>query len=135
MTPGGAGEAVAFDVLDSGPRSGIRADDPEVRAADGPDGWAEVWADHGVGDPPPFDPRDRWVGLVLLGERPTGGYAVDVVDVRAREGRYVVGYREEAPGPEDVVTQSLTRPWAAVAVDRAAGAPDDVALEPVDGEG
>lgn len=55
---------------------------------------------------------------VFMGERRTGGYAIEVVSVRAAEGRLVVDYRESAPSPEMMVTQAITAPWAIALIGR-----------------
>lgn len=114
--------------LARGQRSGLRPGEAGLRVADGPGEWADLWAGHGAGEVPEVDHDEAWVALVLLGERPTGGYAVVVEEVRAGDDAYVVHAREREPEAGAVVTQSLTYPWVAVAVERSAGPPGDPEL-------
>lgn len=119
---------VGFGELARGQRSGLEPHEAGIRVADGAAAWESLWSDHARGEPPNADHREAWVGLVLLGERPTGGYAVAVDEVLGASGRYVVRAVEDEPDPGAIVTQALTYPWVAVAVERGAGAPEDVDL-------
>jgi hypothetical protein len=55
--------------------------------------------------------------LVAAGERPTGGYAVKVDEVRLSRGVWLVDVVLVEPGPGDNVTQALTYPFALVSMD------------------
>lgn len=70
---------------------------------------------------------DRTVILVSWGERPTGGYAVEVLDVQpAGESALRLRVKLQEPAAGDVVTAAITYPRAVIAV-----TPSDVyALEP-----
>ncbi len=59
--------------------------------------------------------REVVVGVVA-GERPTGGYAIEIVSA-ARHGRTLeVTVREKRPDPGSMTIQVLTTPWALAAV-------------------
>lgn len=80
-----------------------------------------LWAAHAadstrVALPPPVDFEREMVLVVALGERPTGGYVVDVVDVelRGRTLRVLTGEREPRPGTFQV--QQPTQPYVMVAL-------------------
>lgn len=122
-------------VLDRGHRSGLDVEHPTFFAADDRGTWREVWEDHAGGDPPAVDWADEWAGLLRVGTRPTGGYGVRVVEVVDGGDGPVVRYREEEPGAEEIVVQTLTDPWVAVAVDREVHPPEGVELERIDGDG
>lgn len=123
-----ADDPADVEELARGQRSRLQPREAGLRVADGPGQWADLWSGHGAGEAPAVDHDAAWVGLVLLGERPTGGYAVEVEEVRAGRDGYAVHALEHEPEAGDVVTQSLTYPWVAVAVERRAGPPDDVEL-------
>lgn len=67
---------------------------------------------------PDVDFRREWVVAAFMGEKPTGGYLVDVREV-VREGRRIrVTVVQEEPGPNDLVTMVITYPGHIVAVAR-----------------
>lgn len=94
----------------SGAQGGaVQAETRVVRAAEE---WRALWQQVGRDVPRALNPG-RELGLaVFLGERRTGGYAVDVAALRIQAGRLVVEYRETAPAPDALTTQVLTYPWA-----------------------
>jgi hypothetical protein len=56
---------------------------------------------------------------VHLGERRTGGYTVEVMDVRRiGPNELSVQYAERPPAPGATVTMALTHPWTLVRVER-----------------
>jgi len=55
--------------------------------------------------------------LVAAGERPTGGYAVRVEDVRLSEGVWLVDVVFVEPSPGEDVTEALEYPFALVSMD------------------
>jgi len=54
--------------------------------------------------------------LVAAGEKPTGGYAVEVTEAAAKGGNLEVKVKMTAPGPDDFVTTALTYPFDLVIV-------------------
>jgi hypothetical protein len=51
---------------------------------------------------------------IFAGEKPTGGFEIQVTTAARRGTACVVGYRVEAPPEDAIVTQALTYPSAAV---------------------
>jgi len=51
-----------------------------------------------------------------LGEKPTGGYDIRIRDVTLSNGTLVVEADVTEPGPDEMVIQALTYPYAAVAI-------------------
>lgn len=49
--------------------------------------------------------------LVTYGEKPTGGYAVEITDITEEEGKLVVTAHFTEPGEDEMVTQALTYPY------------------------
>ena len=72
--------------------------------------------------------REVVVG-VMIGQRPTGGYRVEVSKARLDGSTLVVVVREIEPAPGEMTIQVLTSPWALVAVDLAGATVDRVAAE------
>jgi hypothetical protein len=73
--------------------------------------WKGIWAMYLPHDvPPPFDPA-RHMGLaVAIGQKPSTGYAIDVVDVGPSEGRFVIRLKEIEP-VDPAAGQAMTSPW------------------------
>ena len=56
--------------------------------------------------------------MVALGEKPTGGYDVTIQQVtRGEHGQWLAEVKITEPGPDDMVTQAITYPYALVAVE------------------
>jgi hypothetical protein len=49
--------------------------------------------------------------IVYVGERPTGGYSVEITGITNENGTVRVTVRETSPKPDDIVTQALTYPF------------------------
>lgn len=77
--------------------------------------WQEFWARNHREEPPPPDFSSCSVLVVSGGERPTGGYRLEVVRVVKESGKWVIEFVMHQPAPGSFVTQALTCP-AAVAV-------------------
>ena len=82
--------------------------------------WQEFWARNHREEPPPPDFSSGSVLVVSGGERPTGGYRLEVVRVVKTAGKWVIEFVVHQPAPGSVVTQALTYP-AAVTVFSVAG--------------
>ena len=54
--------------------------------------------------------------LVTLGQRRTGGFSIEVVNVEVRQNRLRIEVRRQKPPPDAMVIQSLTSPFHLVAV-------------------
>lgn len=83
--------------------------------------WYRLWAEHAsemnrVALPPAVSFTNEMVVALALGQRPTGGYLVEVVDVelRGRTVRVLVGERKPLPGT--IQMQQATRPYMFVAL-------------------
>jgi hypothetical protein len=62
------------------------------------------------------------------GEKPTGGYSVEITDVeRSGNGELVVKTLFRAPAPDEMVTQVITYPYDLIAVDKTDA---DIRIEP-----
>ncbi|TMI09973.1 protease complex subunit PrcB family protein [Candidatus Bathyarchaeota archaeon] len=54
---------------------------------------------------------ERTVLAVFLGEKPTGGYSIQITDVDSRASHLVVTVLTTVPGPYCIVTQAFTSPY------------------------
>jgi hypothetical protein len=81
--------------------------------------WSDLHADQSTTpDLPAVDFESQVVVAVVLGERPNGGYEVEVDQVMANEDEAMrVEYTETVPGETCGVTQVLTSPYVLVTVD------------------
>jgi len=80
--------------------------------------WTDLHADRSTTpELPAIDFENQVVVAVVLGERPTGGYEVEIDQVMANEdGAMRVEYTETVPGETCGVTQALTSPYILVTV-------------------
>ncbi len=73
--------------------------------------WQEIWTR--IGQPAPHTlPADTVAVAVFVGQKRTGGYSVEFLDVREDAAKRVVTYRIKRPGFKDPVSQVLTSPYA-----------------------
>jgi hypothetical protein len=119
-----AAPRIPFVTLADGAYSGIASPTQVVlrNAAE----WETFWQQHtGNVTPPPAPPQVDFsretVIAVVLGTRPTGGYAVRIVavDPPAAPGEaLVVRVEDSSPPPGTIVTQALTSPFHIVTIPR-----------------
>lgn len=82
--------------------------------------WRQLHANaDAAASPPAIDFSTEMVLAVVLGERPTGGYSVDIASVTRNTNPTVVRafVTEVQPGSDCVVTQAITVPYHLVKVD------------------
>ncbi|WP_245986349.1 protease complex subunit PrcB family protein [Azospirillum thermophilum] len=60
---------------------------------------------------------------VFMGPRDTAGYAVSIDRAQVQGGDLVIGYREQVPGPAQVVALVRTSPYAVRLLPKTDGAP------------
>ena len=87
------------------------ADTPRSEVIRTAEDWSSIWQRIGREPPRPLDPPGEMAVAIELGVKFTGGYSVEVAGTRVQAGALVVDYREIAPPPGALVTQSLTNPW------------------------
>ena len=111
---------VAFTTVARGTDS--RISEPREVVVRTTDEWQTLWKAHGNTRLPTVDFSKSTVIGVFLGTRMTGGYAVDIVSVRAQGATTVVEYRERRPDPDAFLLQALTAPFHLVSIPRRDGA-------------
>ena len=108
-----------FRILAQGDQSAVRV--PITRVVRGPGVFSEFWRAITANDAsrppePEADFGNETVIVVLMGERPTSGYAVRPVSVNANDGVVSVALRVTSPAPGDMVAQVLTSPYVLFAI-------------------
>ncbi|MFO8003519.1 protease complex subunit PrcB family protein [Thioalkalivibrio sp.] len=78
--------------------------------------FRELWSRFDSGSPPVLDFTRQTAIAVFMGERPTGGYAIQVDSVTRSDGELLVEVVLQAPGPECMTTQAFTQPYEMVSV-------------------
>jgi len=82
-----------------------------------PEEWAALWQQHQpAGEVPQVDFSKHVVVGVFLGERPSGGYAVDILRVMRTGEALNVEYAEQAPAADQLAAQVMTAPFHLVAI-------------------
>ncbi len=119
LVKGGSGHApIAFHSIAQGTASGIVA--PQEVVIQSAPAWQELWQQHApLGPPPPpIDFATELVVGIFLGQQPTAGYQVEVVQVEAGDTEVHVIYQVQMPPPDAVVAQVLTQPFHLIRMPR-----------------
>lgn len=115
----GAGADVAVDTIYHAGASGLT--DPTRAVIASASEWEAAWARITsllvpAPDVPAVDFGSAQVVLIGLGQRPSGGYGIELAGVDRAEGAITVTVREVRPGPGCLTTQALTQPVLALAL-------------------
>jgi hypothetical protein len=110
---------VTFQNVGKGYRSGVHA--PLQIAARSQSEWTALWSQHAWVDsssqqPPVIDFEKEIVIGLFLGDKPTGGYDVQISRVERRNDALTIYYQEKSPLPGAMVTQALTQPFHIVRI-------------------
>ena len=110
---------ISFQTVARGFRSGIR--EPLQAVIRNETEWRALWQKHVSiqADPPPLPTIDFTkdiVAAVFLGEKPTGGYAIEIVGAERNDGTLTVSFNEKRPQPGGMTIQSFTQPFHIVRV-------------------
>lgn len=114
-------QTVSFTTLLKGAYSGI-TDRQAVLITDEA-AWQAHWRRHAsrqvpVPPAPPFDFSQGSILAVYMGERNSGGNAVEVTGVSQDGDTLWVTVRQTTPGPGAITTQALTQPFHIVKIPR-----------------
>lgn len=87
------------------------------------DQWKEVWEKiNSLRLPKPelpsIDFKKKMVIAVFMGERQSGGYDIEIIDIFKKEKEIVVVVDEKEPSPDSLRTMALTSPYHVVIVKR-----------------
>jgi PrcB C-terminal len=105
---------ISFQTVVRGSRSGVR--EPLQIVIRSQAEWDALWKRHVSTEinpaPTPAINFDKEIVIgVFLGEKPTGGYDVEIIRVEQTDGALVIHYREKNPPPGGIVIQALTQPF------------------------
>jgi PrcB C-terminal len=111
----------SFQTVVKGSRSGVR--EPLQIVIRNQADWDALWKRHvsiETNSPPPpaIDFNKQIVIGVFLGEKPTGGYDVEIIRTEQSDSALVIHYREKSPLPGSIVIQAVTQPFHIIQVVR-----------------
>ena len=113
---------VPFITIAKGARSGVRQ--PSQIVIRSQSEWQKLWRQHTststVPAPLPVVDFDKEiVAAVFLGEKPTGGYGVEISSAEVADRALTVFVRETSPKPGAMVTQAINQPFHIVRIETA----------------
>jgi hypothetical protein len=79
-------------------------------------GWEAFWRRVNQAPPGTLNTAADMAVMVHLGERPTGGYRIQVTRTYIENHRFVIECAEVAPAPDRYVTQAFSQPWVIAVV-------------------
>ncbi len=88
--------------------------------------WQQFWLTYcnafddkgSILPPPAIDFKKHTLVGVFLGQRPTGGYAVTINQIKKTKKELLVSYAERKPDPGSIVIMVIAYPSALVTVDK-----------------
>ena len=109
---------VNFEVIEKGFNSGHS--EKKNYVVDNEDEWGDLWNKvNSIVIPQPelpdVDFNNEIVIAVFQGEKPTGGYSIEIIKI-VEDNKIIVFYKEFSPEPGDFVTQALTQPYHIVKI-------------------
>jgi len=113
---------VPFKTIAKGVRSSIR--EPSPIAIRSQTEWQKLWRQHtststASGPLPTVDFDKEIVAAVFLGEKPTGGYNVEISPAELTDSLLTIFVKETSPNPGAIVTQGFTQPFHIVRIEAA----------------
>lgn len=120
--PAGATPVAFRSVAELGPyRSSSGLQQRQRVVVENPQAWEALWGTLTSRQPqaparPSVDFNRERLVVVSMGERPSGGYAIEVEGVFQSGGSLYVSVLEVSPGSDCMTTTALTQPVAAVAL-------------------
>lgn len=121
-TQAAAGQSVTWKVLAQGQHA-VGFPKPTYELVGGQDQLTNLWyqaygSQLQVPQVPSVDFSRETVLAVFDGQRPTGGYGIDVRDVTVQNGELYVDMVKTSPKKGQITTQGLTSPWVMIEVMR-----------------
>jgi len=119
--------------LKKGAFSGIREAKQEVVKS--ADAWEKLWKQHATaaGESekiPAVDFSKEMVVVATMGTKRTGGYAIEIVGVEAKDKTLKISVKKTSPPPDAFTIQALTAPFHFVAVPKSNLKPEFVTAMP-----
>jgi len=113
---------VLLHTIAKGIRSGIR--EPSQIAIRNQTEWQQLWREHSSASTAPaslptVDFDKELVAAVFLGEKPSGGYGVEISSAEVIDRALTVFVKETSPSPGAIVTQGFNQPFHIVRIETA----------------
>jgi hypothetical protein len=110
---------IPFQTVARGSRSGIRESLQTVARSQIE--WEALWQKHvsSQSNPPSLpavDFSNEIVVAVFLGEKPTGGYGIEIISADPSDGPLTVSFNEKGPRSGDMQIQAFTQPFHIVRI-------------------
>ncbi len=110
-----------IDTVDKGEYSGIETREQLIIKSQTE--WQEFWNEHAsvhasMPEFPEVNFSQEIVIAVFSGEKPSGGYSIEIIEISLAENQTTVLYEELSPRPEQLVTEALTQPFHIAKIDR-----------------
>lgn len=85
--------------------------------------WIDFWQEHSSDSIPPppvpeVDFTQYQIVAVFAGEKPTGGYSVEITNVEATNSQLVITAKYSQPQLDDIVTEAFTYPHHIIKIPR-----------------
>ncbi len=114
-----AESSAPVDTLASGSFSGI--DQPQQTVLHDAAAYAALWILHAAHEDPPavapaVDFGKETVAAVFAGSQPNGGVTLAATDLKREGADWRLRLELRKPGPDCIVTQVMTQPWALVRI-------------------
>jgi hypothetical protein len=94
------------------------------------DSWGKFWKQHTTNaTKPKIDFSKEMVVVITMGRQRSGGFSIEIADVREIDGRLRVSFKQKTPPPGSFSIQTLTSPFHIVAVPRSSQKPEFVELK------
>jgi len=107
------GAALEPERLSQGAWAGLYSGGNEgARTILDPETWESLWRELSRDPAPKVDFKGQQVVAVFLGQRPSGGYSIEIVRVLPGEAYVSVEYRERTPPPGRTPPEGATSPFA-----------------------
>ncbi len=87
------------------------------------DQWREIWKKVNAlrlprPELPKIDFEKEMVVAIFMGERSSGGYKIEIININKTEKQIVIEVEEEEPPPESLRTMAFTQPYHIVVIKR-----------------
>ncbi|MDX1582492.1 MAG: protease complex subunit PrcB family protein [Thermoanaerobaculia bacterium] len=118
--------ALNMEILKRGTQGALASDidseqhsEPFIEIASDHSTLRSLWDQYiGRGDVPSVSFDRSIVAFLLMPAQPTGGYSIDPEGISATGGTVEIDATIRRPGPNDIVTQAFTAPYAVIAVEQ-----------------
>jgi hypothetical protein len=114
---------VSFQTVMVPPAATWQTELPRVTTVTTAAEWTTLWQQMTEGVslkpmPPQVDLENAQLVAISVGQKPSGGYTIEVQEVRETEQAIKIAVREEVPGENCITTSALTYPYQVISIPR-----------------